>query len=176
MHLDFGNVPGWISGIGTMLAVSLALYQTTTNAVKKMREDRRSQAVLVSGWPEKEKYPNDRHIVVTILLNNSQEPVHEVVVSLVLIQGAGPRKGEQLDSSWYRPVLSILPPGKWTIEVDGRGHGMQIRYGIEVAFTDRSGHHWIRRADGTLQEIAKSAVDHYGLDRPQSFFVPTPYE
>jgi hypothetical protein len=176
MHLDFGNVPGWIGGIGTTLAVSLALYQTATNRTRQIREDRRSQAALVSGWPEKEKYPNNRHIVVTVLLNNSEEPVYEVVVSLVLVQGAGPRKGEDLDNAWYRPVLSILPPGKWTVEVAGGGHGMQMRYGIEVAFTDRGGHHWIRRTDGALQEITKNAVDYYELGRPQSFFVPTPYD
>lgn len=175
MHLDFGNVPGWISGIGTTLAVSLALYQTTTDRIKRTREERRSQATLVSGWPEGEKVTNNAYITATVLLNNSDEPVYEVVVSLVLVQGAGPRRGEDLDSTHHRPVLSILPPGKWVVEVSGKGFGMGLRPGIEIAFTDRRGHHWIRRTDGTLQEITKNAVDYYALGRPQSYSVPGPH-
>lgn len=172
---DFGNVPGWISGIGTTLAVSLALYQTATARVTRTREERRSQAALVSGWPEGERVTKDAYIIHTVLLNNSEEPVYQVVVSLVLVQGAGPKTGEDLDSSHDRPVLSILPPGKWITEVHGKGFGMQKRPGIELAFTDRAGHHWLRRADGTLLEITKNAVDYYDLGRPQSLIVPAPY-
>jgi hypothetical protein len=153
MHLDFGNVPSWISGIGTTLAVGVALYQTTTDRVKRTREERRSQGTLISGWPEREKVANNAYVTQAVLLNNSEEPAYEVVVSLVLVQGSGPRRGEDLDGSHDRPVLSILPPGKWIVEVASRGFGMQKRPGIEVAFTDRRGHHWIRRTDGTLQEI-----------------------
>jgi hypothetical protein len=176
MHLDFGSVPGWIGSIGTTLAVSLALYQIATDRVKRNQEERKSQAVLVSGWPEREKITSDSFISLTTLLNNSEEPVHEVVVSLVLIQGAGPKKGEDLDSSYHRPVLSILPPGKWIVEVNSKGYGMSMRPGIEIAFTDRAERHWIRRANGTLQEIGKNAIDYYELGRPQSFSIPSPYK
>jgi hypothetical protein len=32
-----------------------------------------------------------------------------------------------------------------------------------VAFTDQSGAHWIRRADGRLDEINLEAMTHYGV-------------
>ncbi len=175
MHLDFGNVPSWISGIGTTLALSLALYQIATDRVKRTREERRLQATFVSGWPEREKATSDGYMTLAVLLNNSEEPVYEVVVSLVLVQGAGPKEGEDLNSSHHRPALSILPPGKWIIEIRNQGFDMHKRPGIEIAFTDRAGYHWIRRANGRIQEIAKNAINYYELDRPQNLFVPAPY-
>jgi hypothetical protein len=66
-HLDWGNVPGWFSGIATTLAVSLALYQITTDRSRRAREERRSQAMLVSGWPEGEKEGYRKPFSVSLL-------------------------------------------------------------------------------------------------------------
>jgi hypothetical protein len=78
----------------------------------------------------------------------------------VFIQGAGPRRGEDGVNSSYRRTLSILPPGRWRVEVPGGWAGMSRRPGVEVAFTDRAGIHWIRRATGALDEIQKAPIDH----------------
>lgn len=56
----------------------------------------------------------------------------------------------------------------------GWGH-MQAQPAVEVAFTDRAGNHWIRRATGALDRIQTNGVDHYGLMRPRTFGVPSPY-
>lgn len=174
-HLDWGNVPGWLSGIFTTVGVNLALYQTATDRHRRTREEQRSQARLVSGWPEGERLENNTPTTIIVLANNSEEPVHQIVVSLVLIQGGGPRVGEELHSSDYRSILALLPPGKWVVEIHGDWHGMNRRPGIEIAFTDREGHHWIRRANGGLEQISDSAVDYYKIGRPQGFFIPVPY-
>lgn len=41
--------------------------------------------------------------------------------------------------------------------------------GVEIAFTDRRGRHWIRRARGELVKTKSGALRHYGLPEPVSF-------
>jgi hypothetical protein len=43
---------------------------------------------------------------------------------------------------------------------------MHVQPGIELAFTDASGTHWIRRANGALEETPEEAVAHYNLPTP----------
>ena len=130
--------------------------------------ERRQQAERISGWPGQGSLPT----TPLILLNRSDEPVYEVVATLVLIQGGAARRGEDYIPSGYRRVISILPPGRWRVNVDGGWAGMSRRPGVEVAFTDRAGITWIRRATGMLEEVKMPAIDHYGLDRPQELVVP----
>lgn len=52
------------------------------------------------------------------------------------------------------------------LEVPLDWRGTQRRIGAEIAFTDRSESHSIRRATGQLAEISMNAVDYYGMSRP----------
>ena len=99
--------------------------------------ERRQQAERISGWPGQGSLPT----TPLILLNRSDEPVYEVVATLVLIQGGAARRGEDYIPSGYRRVISILPPGRWRVNVDGGWAGMSRRPGVEVAFTDRARHY-----------------------------------
>jgi hypothetical protein len=111
-----------------------------------------------------------------ILLNRSDEPVYEVVVTMVFVQGAGWNLGEDYTGSGLRRVLAVLPPGRWRVEVESGWAGMSRRPGVEVAFSDRSGVCWIRRSNGMLEEIDQLPIDHYGLPRPQGLEIPEPDE
>jgi hypothetical protein len=54
---------------------------------------------------------------------------------------------------------------------------MQGRCGAEVAFTDRAGRHWIRRATGALEELDVSPIEFLergGLGGPWQWVFPTP--
>jgi hypothetical protein len=80
-----------------------------------------------------------------------------------------------------RPVTtaSILPPGRHRVWVGGIGwgRGMGGRPGAEVAFTDRAGRHWIRRATGRLEEIPKEPFEYFkewGLFGPYDLQNPEP--
>ena len=130
--------------------------------------ERRQQAERISGWPGQDSPPN----TPLILLNRSNEPVYEVVATLVLIQGAGAHRGEDYIPPGYRRVIAILPPGRWRVNVDSGWAGMSRRPGVEIAFTDRAGITWIRRSTGMLEEVKMPAIDHYGLDRPQELVIP----
>jgi hypothetical protein len=127
------------------------------------------------------------------LLNSSGEPVYQPVVSIVSIQGAGvPRTAErwlemqkeqtEADPEYHSvPVttVSILPPGKSRIWIRGSGWSGYLsgRSSAEIAFTDRSGVHWIRRSDGQLEEIPDAPLRYFnerGLIAPFELQTPEP--
>jgi hypothetical protein len=70
-------------------------------------------------------------------------------------------------------TLSILPPGRsrawifgthWTSVLAGRA-------GAEIAFTDRAGSHWIRRATDALDELLVDPLEYF-----KQFCFCGPYE
>ncbi len=141
--------------------------------------ERRAQAGSVTAWFAGQVNvpvgPPQSRVAIT---NRSDEPVYNVVVFLVFVQGAAPDTGEAAmatfeDHVWdYVRVLSVLPPGAWEILTVGDWGGMQRFPGAETGFTDKSGTHWIRRANGSLEEIATDAVSYYGLNYPLLYSEP----
>lgn len=166
MALNWGDVPTWVAAIGTVSAVSLALWQNMVDRRTARTRAVRAQAELISAW-----YGGDRDDVTDLYLRNgSKQPIYEVVVCLVINLGGG--EGVPDD---FRHVYLELPPGLFRIEVPSHWHGMSARPGIEVSFTDRTGaKHWIRRAAGALVVSPEPAIEHYGISRPYSYEVTQP--
>jgi hypothetical protein len=118
------------------------------------------------------------------LINSSPEPVYRLVIGIVFIQGAGPRTIEEQLSlredseDKYRAVPittgSTLPPGTHRIWIQGTGWSSILsgRGGAEVAFTDRAGHHWVRRATGELEELPEDPIYHYLKYGPHELQTP----
>jgi len=155
--------------IGTVAAVVVALGAVVFDVISRWREGRRRQAELVAGWFDSSSIQGDTSPIV--LVNSSRVPVYEVVVSLVLIQGAGPREGRQLsgEMSSYRVVVDTLPPGTWMTEMEGGWGGMSRWPGVEVAFTDVAGRHWVRTADGAMRRLRVAPHTWYNIDPPFSY-------
>jgi hypothetical protein len=202
MQFDFGDVPTWVAAVGTAGALGAALAQIHSERNHRISQEaadrterHESQARLIAAWAGKgirpKKLPSDGYTPI-YLINSSQEPVYELVVCVVAIQGAAPRCVEDLLK--YREeragshgelsqipltTLSILPPGKWATTVSGSdwdGH-MSGRNGVDIAFTDRSGSHWVRRALGRLEELDSSPLDYFqksGLFGPHDLRSPDP--
>jgi hypothetical protein len=119
------------------------------------------------------------------LINGSAEPVYTLVAAVVYIQGAGPATQErwlELRQTGYQesiPIttVSMLPAGDFVVSVpfiDGAGIPGG-RLAAEVAFTDRSGAHWIRRARGQLEELDQDPIRYIaslGLYGPHEFQTP----
>jgi hypothetical protein len=186
--VDWGDVPTWLAAVGTIAAVTVALWQASSDRRSKLatlREDvaargdradaeRRSQAELISGWyagDRAQQLPGGEHEVSVLrLMNGSDQPIYEVVVILVLNN----RGGEGVNAM-YRQVFLDVPPGTFALTVPSGWHGMSAAPGVEVSFTDRTGGaHWIRRANGVLEEIAESAIEHYEVGRPFGYEIATP--
>lgn len=235
--VQWGDVATWVASVGTVSAVGVALWQVfRERSARRAQEDRdRDQAAqdrtdrhlaharLISAWtgpaeavPEKQHVgygdaaTNDRENYRTPIYvhNSSSEPIYEVVVGIVFIQGSAPRnlegvldlrqqfrrelaelaeKGEDVSSSqraWQRdPVTTagIVPPGTWRLWIRGRTWtGITAgRGGVDVAFVDRAGVSWVRRAMGALEELTNKPLDHFaehGVHGPHEFQTPEPME
>jgi hypothetical protein len=167
-----GDVATWVGSIGTVAAFIGLVYQVGSAQAKDRERAKREQAERISGWPTN----GDTSATPLALINSSPEPVYEVVVGMVMVQGGGALHLEEMRDGQapYRRTLLVLPPGNWHVNVPGGWAGMSARPGVEIAFTDRSGGHWIRRSNGVLDEINAPAIEYLKLGRPQGLEIPSP--
>lgn len=98
---------------------------------------------------------------------NSSDFFCQVILTAVLVQGAGPQDGRDVEGCGGRVFLSSVAPGKTVRRIGYLDCSMHKALGCEVAFTDRYGHSWVRKIDGHLCRIRfKTPVDYYGLMLP----------
>lgn len=169
----------WVAGLA--LVAAAGWVTSVVFAVRRDREEEhvdtepecRAQAERVSAWPGPRADPQP-----VALLNHSDEPVYEAVATFVFIDGSGPTRGEEVtpELAARRIRVGVIPPGRWRVCVDGEWNGMYARLGLEVAFTDRAGAHWVRRADGRLEQLPQGAFDYFALSRPLDLTLPEPYD
>lgn len=161
-----------IAALGTVGTLAVVIWQRHQERAAARARDRRAQAERVSGW----LLEDGEHGTPLRLSNRSEEPIYRAVVSLVLVQGAGPRTGLELrglDLAGYQRFFSVIPPGVSRSSLAGGWAGMGRRPGLEIAFTDRAGVHWVRFADGSLTEVASSPPEYYELPMPLPWELPT---
>ena len=221
-----GDVATWVAAIGTVSAVVVALVQVARERSARLtqeaqdRTDRHlAHARLISAWtgpaeaiPEAERVeygdaesdPAFNYRTPIYVHNSSAEPIYEIVVGVVFIQGAAPRtlegildlrqrrrqqtaelaaKGVDVSTEQRAfqgdPVTTagIVPPGTWRVWIQGKGWTsiMAGRAGVDVAFVDRAGVSWVRRAMGPLEELPMRPLEHFGqhgLYGPHEFQAP----
>jgi hypothetical protein len=153
--LDWGTVPDWLAGIGTLAAffVALRVLAKELEARLEQAEDRRrEQARLVSAWvstPEDDLPPE----FTLIVRNGSNEPVYQVKASMVPYDspyGSDPEDGTGQPRSVVE-TSEILPPGKdWQTYFDPRSR--IVPGPVSMSFTDAAGRRWTRYPDGRLVE------------------------
>lgn len=156
----------WIALVGLARERSLRLAEDQAAVLRA----RRSQGSAVSAWVSADSVGGVSGTAIFIR-NDSNSPIYHAVVSLVLLQGAGARTGEELavdglDPEWQRTVL-VVPPGTWCVEISGGWGGMSRQPGAEVSFKDAQGFSWVRRADGPLKEIELDPFQYYGVTQPR---------
>lgn len=224
--IQWGDFATWVAAVGTVSAVVVALVQVARERSTRLSREARDRnerhlahARLISAWtgpaeavPQTERvdYGDDEadaayHYRTPVYVQNSSaEPIYEVVVGIVFIQGAAPRTLEGiLDLHHQRheqtaeltrkgadvatgqnafrgdpaTTSGIVPPGTWRLWVSGKGWTsiMAGRGGVDIAFVDRAGVSWVRRAMGPLDELPTRPLEHFGqhgLHGPHEFQVP----
>ncbi|MDK8643801.1 hypothetical protein [Niallia taxi] len=166
--LEVGDLATWVGGLGTIATLFFAFYQLHTERIATKENEKRTQAQKVAVWIDSENLQSE---ICYSIQNASESPVYQAIITLVGIQGAGPpRKGEDIDESYeYRVKLVTIPPGKFHTVSGSGGRGMSIEYGVEIAFTDANGNHWVRRSNGKLIEIKTNPLEFYNISLPVSW-------
>lgn len=102
-----------------------------------------AQPSSIAAWLERD--PTGETFIV--IRNDSDLPVYEVVATIVVTNGAGCCKGEDLESSYqYRKILDLIPPGLHSVANDMGGfYGMHRHPLVEIAFVCAKGKSWVRR-------------------------------
>lgn len=194
MGWDLGDLPTWLASVGTVGTLAVALRQVATERKRRIAqetkdrdESRREQARRIASWPG---LAEPSGIITTVdLVNGSDEPVYNVVVAFVFVQGTdAPRRIEDWKAlstektKVFPPATTaaILAPGRWRVQLpDSADFAMSYRPGSEVAFTDRAGVSWVRRASGALEELPTDTLhyfEEFGVEKPYEFQVPRPLE
>ena len=171
--VKWGDVATWVAGMGTVATFIVAFFQIQTERKSRTKREEetharkiRDQAEHVSSWIVKESADHSK--IWIAVSNQSTRPVYQAIVSLVMIQGSGPREGTDTPAT-ERVCLSVAPPGVVYTSIPADYHGMSRHPGIEVAFKDAIGKYWVRRGSGDLLEIAKPPIEHYNIDLPTSW-------
>jgi hypothetical protein len=147
-----------ISGIGTVAAVAVAAWgftkqsELTQRALAQTEEQLqrerdavlRRQADMVSAW-----FIGDVGDLIYVR-NGSELPVHRLVAFIVDGRAGRivsvPERGRP-DGPMGKPLYfdPVLPAKTVRQPVQYRGGGMSFRPGVQIAFTDTAGNHWVRR-------------------------------
>ena len=169
-QIDFGTAVAFLS-------LALTLLQWIVSLVRGRRAAARSQAsaicarVVRMSERETATVGGCRADIAPQfgleVMNNSNDLVYKVILTAVLVQGAGPEDGRAVEGSDGRVLLSSVAPGKTVRCIGHLDCSMHKTLGCEVAFTDRHGRSWVRKSDGHLGMIrSKTPVDYYGLMQP----------
>ena|ERR1700733_14755202 len=162
-----GDVATWVSGIGIVSTFIIGFIQIHNERKIRKEKERKEQAEHISAFIFKETLAK----TTIALLNLSNEPIYEVIVSISVFQGSG--GGRSIKEFYqYTSFLSVVPPGKSFTHVDGGYHGMSFHPAVEIAFKDVKGKSWVRTGRGVLKEISKSPVDYYNLHSPLRWRLP----
>jgi hypothetical protein len=104
-----------------------------------------------------------------IIQNSSKQSVYQLIASLVATQGAFRRTAvgdPQTDYFNFRAVVGQVPPGEYRTKLRGGEHAMYVRFAVEIAFQDATGHNWVRYGQGKLEETKEDPVSLYNSPVP----------
>jgi hypothetical protein len=179
--VQWGTVSTWVASVGTVAAVSLALWVARGERKERLRRELRQQAERISAWfvemhkeshgedPQGEDSPREAWLPPELrgraadveLLNNSADPVTDVLIFLSRVSYKVQRWWDQEPE--YRVMIGVLPPGRWTISVPKSGGAIvDVKLGgspamsrvmVIISFTDNVGNHWARGARGELRQL-----------------------
>jgi hypothetical protein len=161
-----GDLATWVTGIATIALFVIGFIQIRNERKARIKREneledlkKRDQADHISCWIVRENLSG----VWIAVLNQSPQPIYQVIVSVVVVSQEG--ENQEDDNSW-RVCISAAPPGQGYTVIQASYHGMSRRPGVEIAFKDRMGKNWIRKANGELVEIKESPMRHYDISLP----------
>lgn len=168
----WGDVPTWLSAVGTCGAVVVALRLSRQDALRREMHQHRKQAEQVTAWLGDETSDGSELRQLVVIQNSSSQSVYELIASLVATQGAFRRTAvpkkprDKPGSIEFQARVGQVPPGQHKVPIPSGGHGMHKTFAVEVAFRDAAGSCWLRLGNGVLKEVTEDPVALYNLMRP----------
>lgn len=144
-----------LSSFGTIVAFVALGYQI----IKEKKEKKEEQASKISTWIDNEYISgNDEEKQAIIIQNQSNYPIYEVISSIDDLCG---EKGSVGTGEEECACIDVLPPGKYVVEKEFDGFGMNHRFSSSITFRDYSGKYWTRDARGILiREKGKDVIEN----------------
>jgi hypothetical protein len=179
VRVELGDLGTWLAGLGTVGAFFLAFSQLEAERKRQRQVQYEGQAKSISAWVAREgigtAQGDDGPIAWVAISNSSNEPVHEVVATIVKFPHGGGKDslndGKNVPLE-FRAFISVVPPGVSYARVSGGYRGMHFQPAVEIAFKDKNGKYWVRGKNGGTFEIHKDPVIHYGFSHPMSWVLP----
>lgn len=140
----FGTLGDWISGLGTVAAVVVALRESAL-AQSRQRIDR---LCAVTAWMELERHEDGSPRWTVFVSNETKHPIYRWLVV--------PRSDGGDDGVWHLcdARLGPLVPGPTQYEVPHSGGAdFHTASPVELQFVDRDGQSWLRTSRGRLEEL-----------------------
>jgi hypothetical protein len=177
-----GDIATWVTGIATIALFVIGFIQIRNERISRVKIEiekeilkGRAQAELISCWYAKE-FQDETWIAV---LNNSPQPIYQVIVSRVQINQVGDSFGEYTDGGvlgvslappGMQKQIEIAPPGIGYISLRQFIAGMHHRTGFEISFSDSAGRNWVRKPNGELIQITESPISYYKIQFPIGWY------
>ena len=171
----WGDVPGWLTAIGTLGALVFAVIAVVNTkktfdiehardvalADAKSEQDayvRRSQAALVSAWWGKSRTEVDGPPGVdsswgVFLRNSSEAPIYKAQMTVRHANAEHGPAAAHLSVVPPDPSAGFIPIQVPAHDFDGRGHDQLAEYRVSLRFTDAGGVRWIRDEYGALKQL-----------------------
>jgi hypothetical protein len=168
--LIWGDIATWVTGIATIALFIIGFLQIRNERKMRIKSEKelefhnkRKQAEHISSWVIRESPLGS---LLLAILNQSLQPVYQVIVTIMALGQEGEPKGYNLAG---QVCIAVAPPGLGYIIVEADYHGMFRRPGVEIAFRDTAGRNWVRKANGGILEIEKSTLEYYGISLPANW-------
>jgi hypothetical protein len=178
LGIPLGDWATIITGLATVALFIVGFIQIKNERIaRKNREEetelqrKRDQAEKISCWITGGGGGGGAGPEEIIIMNQSLQPVYEVVIAIVALGGSGGLKGYDEEDMF---TVAVVPPGKGKASHQAHYQGMMLRPGLEIAFIDAFGKNWVRKYNGKLIEIPISPIEHYKLTVPRAWKILLP--
>lgn len=177
MRANWGSVPDWVAGVGTVLAFAIATAVFAYEVWERRRSERRRQAEQITAWigpglqSRYREWIRGHGLDILVhahvnLINASDSVIYDLFVvvtcehsdiPLPMVMDSGdlvqsePTEWEHHRDRHARGRASTLPPGQWTVSV--RLSNTSVRpLRLDLFFRDHRGIYWRRDPMGQLHE------------------------
>jgi hypothetical protein len=168
--VQLGYLATWCSAILAGLAILFNAFQLYFD-----KRNRNQQIDKTSGWISDMIVVHDPDMDVKsecTLINSSQAPVYNVVLTPVVINNRRPDDARMVRNSDENcgAIISVLPPGKYKVEIPAPPLGMCKSFGLEIGLSDAKHRSWKIKSNGEIKRIFfKSTLDYYNVILPCSY-------